>query len=166
MGTKNCSELMAVEEVADDVISQLDEQEIDEVRRHPSSTDMHFGLGSWIRNEYIYSGKMGPVLIADSVSSEITEAIAKKALPEYADLPLAVSLFSGPMEAYASAHRYFVDRDVLKMVDSVKSHYDALAASEAEFDAIRGGESTGRPTSMMRLGILLGASAEKPRIYS
>ena len=56
---------------------------------------MHFGLGRWIRNEYVHNGKMGLVFIADNVSSEITQAIAKKVLPEYADFPLTVSLFSG-----------------------------------------------------------------------
>lgn len=128
---------MSAEEVVDDVILQLDDQAIDRVRHHPSSTDMHFGLGLWIRNEYIHSGKMGPVFMADNVSSEITKAIAKKALPEYANFPLAVSLFSGLRGVYVSAHRYFIDRDMAKMVDAISAHYDALSAAETEFEAVR-----------------------------
>lgn len=137
MGIQKANEFMTVEEVADDVISQLEDQAIDQVRHYPSSTDMHFGLGMWIRNEYIYTGKMGPVVMADSLSSEITEAIAKKLLPEYADFPLAVSLFSSLRDAYVSAHRYFVDRDISGMTGIISCHYDILAAAEVEFEAAR-----------------------------
>lgn len=137
MDIVNDNEFMTVEEVVDDVISQLEDQAINQVRHHPSSTDMHFGLGMWIRNEYIHTGKMGPVVIPDNVSSEITEGIAKKLLPEYAKYPLAVSLFSGLRSVYVSAHRYFVDRDISKMTDVISRHYDALSAAEVEFEVAR-----------------------------
>lgn len=144
MGTIDTRGPMTVEEVADEVISQLDSQTIDQIRNHPSSTDMHFGLGLWIRNEYIHSGKMGPVFMADDVSSEITGIIASKVLPEYADYPLAVSLFDWPRSAYVSAHRYYLDRDASKMVEAIDAHYGALAESNRRFELIR--ERNDRPS--------------------
>lgn len=72
MGNQETQKIMTVEEVANEVISRLDHKEIDDIRCHPSSTDMHFGLGLWIRNEYIHSGKMGSVYMPDELSSKIT----------------------------------------------------------------------------------------------
>ncbi len=137
MDTQKDNEFMTVEEVANDVVAQLKDQAIDRIRHHPSSGDMHFGLGMWIRNEYIYPGKMGSVILADSVSSEVTTAVAKKVLPEYADFPYAVSLFSSLGEAYISAHRYFIDRNISRMTEAISRHYDALAAAEVGFEAVR-----------------------------
>lgn len=136
MSNRGTQKPMTVEEVADEVISRLDSKEIDSIRHHPSSTDMHFGLGLWIRNEYIHSGKMGSALIADDISSEITKTIAAKLLPEYADFPLAVALFDWPRSVYASAHRYYLDHDLSKMVAAVRAHYEPLADAEAKFGSI------------------------------
>lgn len=137
MDNPETQKTMTIEEVADDVISQLDSKEIDSIRHHPSSTDMHFGLGLWIRNTYIHSGKMGSVLMADELSSKITETVASKVLPEYADFPFAIALFDWPCSAYASAHRYYLDRDMSKMVAAIRAHYELLADAEAKFESVQ-----------------------------
>lgn len=137
MNKQDAQSPMTVEEVANEVISRLDSQSIDQIRHHPSSSDMHFGLGLWIRNTYIHNGKMGPVFMADHVSSEITELIATKALPEYADFPLAVTLFNWYFNAYVSAHRYYIDRDISKMIEVIRTHYKLLENAEKQLESTK-----------------------------
>ena len=94
---------MTIDEVVDDAIAQLDETQIDDIRRRPSPTRMHFGLGLWIRNNYIHSGRMGTVSSPDSLSWTVTEEIARKLLPEYAPYPLAFALLDDGYGALQSA---------------------------------------------------------------
>lgn len=128
---------MTVEEVANEVISRLGDQDIDCIRHRPSSSSMHFGLGLWIRNEYIYSRKMGSAGEPDSVSSKITQLIASKLLPEYAEFPLVVALFDQSRSTFTSAHRYYLDRDLSKMIDAIRAHYEPLAKAEEKLESIK-----------------------------
>jgi hypothetical protein len=127
---KHC---MTIDEAVEDVIAQLDEEEIDDVRRYPSPTRMHFGLGLWIRNNYVHSGRMGTVSSPDSLSWTVSEEIARKLLPEYAPYPLAFALLDDGYGALQSAHRFCLDRGVTTMVDAIDRHYPALEAAERDF---------------------------------
>lgn len=124
---------MTIDEVVDDVIAQLDETQIDDIRRHPSSTRMHFGLGLWIRNNYVRSGRMGTVSSPDSLSWTVTEKVARKLLPEYAPYPLAFALLDDGYGAFQSAHRFCLDCRAATMVDAIGRHYPALEAAERDF---------------------------------
>lgn len=124
---------MTINEVVDDVITQLDETQIDDIRRHPSSTRMHFGLGLWIRNNYVHSGRMGTVSSPDSLSWTVTEKVARKLLPEYAPYPLAFALLDDGYGAFQSAHRFCLDCRATTMVDVIGRHYPALEAAERDF---------------------------------
>lgn len=137
MNNQEAQESMTVEEVANEVISRLGDQGIDRIRHHPSSSCMHFGLGLWIRNEYIHSGKMGFVVEPNSASSEITGLIASKVLPEYAEFPLAVELFDQSRTIFISAHRYYLDRDISKMTSAIRAHYELLAKAEEKLESTK-----------------------------
>ena len=124
---------MTIDEVVDDVITQLDETQINDIRRHPSSTCMHFGLGLWIRNNYVHSGRMGTISSPDSLSWTVTEKIARKLLPEYASYPLAFALLDDGYGALQSAHRFCLDCRATTMIDEIGRHYPALEAAERDF---------------------------------
>ena len=124
---------MTIDEVVDAVIAQLDETQVNDIRRHPSPTRMHFGLGLWIRNNYVHSGRMGTVSSPDSLSWTVTEEIARKLLPEYAPYPLAFALLDDGYGALQSTHRFCLDRRATTMVDVIGRHYPALEAAERDF---------------------------------
>lgn len=152
---KHC---MTIDEVVDDVITQLGETRIDDIRRHPSPTRMHFGLGLWIRNSYVHSGRMGTVSSPDSLSWTVTEEIARKLLPEYAPYPLAFALLDDGYGALQSAHRFCLDCRATTMVDAIDRHYFALEAAERDFRKRR--ESFDRSA-----GTLEGRSRELDETY-
>lgn len=124
---------MTIDEVVDAVIAQLDETQVDDIRRHPSPTRMHFGLGLWIRNNYVHGGRMGTVSSPDSLSWTITEKVARKLLPEYAPYPLAFALLDDGYGALQSAHRFCLDCRATTMVDAIGRHYPVLEAAERDF---------------------------------
>lgn len=137
MDNQEVQKPMTVEEVANEVIARLGDQEINRIRHHPSSSSMHFGLGLWIRNEYIHSGKMGFAGEPDSVSSEITQLIASKLLPEYAEFPLVFELFDQSRTIFISAHRYYLDRDLSKMTAAIRAHYESLVKAEEKLESTK-----------------------------
>lgn len=149
---------MTINEVVDDVITQLDETQIDDIRRHPSSTRMHFGFGLWIRNNYVHSGRMGTVSSPDSLSWTVTEKVARKLLPEYAPYPLAFALLDDGYGAFQSAHRFCLDCRATTMVDVIGRHYPALEAAERDFRMQR--ESFDRPARTLE-----GCSRELDETY-
>lgn len=130
LSEKHC---MTIDEVVDDVIAQLNETQVNDIRRHPSPTRMHFGLGLWIRNNYVHSGRMGTISSPDSLSWTVTEKIARKLLPEYAPYPLAFALLDDGYGALQSAHRFCLDCRATTMVDAIDRHYFALEAAERDF---------------------------------
>lgn len=93
------------EEVADDVIANLGEDDIERIRLNPVAIDYHFGLCLYIRNKYIHSGEVELVGEPDHMSGEIMRVIIRKLLAEYDSHPLALALIDRD-HALASIHRY------------------------------------------------------------
>ena len=61
-----------VEYVAQDVLLQLSDEDKDFLLEHPDPIDHHFGLGLYIRNNYIHGKKLGFfVFRPDSLSTTI-----------------------------------------------------------------------------------------------
>lgn len=61
-----------VEYVAQDVLLQLSDEDKDFLLEHPDPIDYHFGLGLYIRNNYIHGKKLGFfVFRPDSLSTTI-----------------------------------------------------------------------------------------------
>lgn len=81
-----------LENVADEVIGELNDEEVRYVRLNPQIFVHHFGLALYIRNKYIYSGKIGFQGEPDNVSSEIMRIVIRKVLPEYDEIPLLLDL--------------------------------------------------------------------------
>ena len=67
-----------------EVFQGLSQEDRNHIFWHPNSTEHHFGLGLYIRNNYIH-GKDLPFayLQADSLSSEITARIASMIIDNY-----------------------------------------------------------------------------------
>ncbi len=92
------------EEVADDVIANLSDDDIERIRLNPVTSHYHFGLCLYIRNRYIHSGEVELVDDPDRMSSKIMKVIIRKLLSEYDNYPLVLSLIDHD-SAFASVHR-------------------------------------------------------------
>ena len=68
-----------VERVSEDVLRDLTVGEKQYLRSHPDPYEHHFGLGMYIRNEYIHGKDIGFLaFMPDSLSAEIVEKIIDK----------------------------------------------------------------------------------------
>ena len=67
-----------VNRVADEVVAELDEKDKEYIRENPDSGKYHFGLGLYIRNEYIYGREQNFAIVfkePDDVSDDILKRI-------------------------------------------------------------------------------------------
>jgi hypothetical protein len=134
MGEFDQKELLGCNQVIDEIIEGLSDAGAQAIRENPSPDTMHFGLGLYIRNKYIYSGRMGwshgdP----DAMSSDITREVSRRLLPEYDAYPLAFDL-AGSMGIYHSVHEYAFGHglsDVL--MDCVERHYSVLSSAQESY---------------------------------
>lgn len=131
------ADCMTSEQVIEEVLAGLSDKDIQTIRTHPSSSEMHFGLGLYIRNKYIHSGRMiwtrRDRRDPDVMSSAITEEIARRLLPEYNDYPLAFKL-AGGFGIYPSVHNYAFSLGVGDaLIRCVARHYLALASADEDF---------------------------------
>ena len=74
-----------LEAIADQCLSELDEENKQAIRNEPDAIMLHFGLGSYIRNTYIYPQKAFnngvdpfPNLWTDDLSLNVTKIIIDK----------------------------------------------------------------------------------------
>lgn len=136
MCASDSSGCMSAEQVIQEVMAKLDDREIRAIRQNPSSAYMHFGLGLYIRNTYIHSGRMGDSLRdPDSESSEITAEIARRLLPEYESYPLAFNL-AGDDGIFHSVHAYACSLGLVPLLmRCVERRYSILADAEKKIDS-------------------------------
>lgn len=119
-------EKTSIEAIYESALVTLDDETLQAIRLNPSITDMHFGLGLYIRNRFIHSGKPGYVRDPDSTSSAVLRMLVEKVLPEFASLPLFYSRIKHgpvyeafqycvavknrvPVEEVASGYRHLVE---------------------------------------------------------
>ena len=72
----DAEERLFVERVAEEVIEGLSSEDREYMIANPEPYEYHFGLGTMIRNRYIYGKELNfPVLMADDLSHEVIKEI-------------------------------------------------------------------------------------------
>lgn len=73
-----------VDWAANDVLTKLDNKEKEYIFLHPDSTTHHFGLGMWVRNNYIHGKELDfEFWHPDDLSSDITMRLASLIIENY-----------------------------------------------------------------------------------
>ncbi len=73
-----------VDRVAKDVLEKLNDKEKEYIFLHPDSTTHHFGLGLWVRNNYIHGKELDfECWHPDNLSSEIMDRVASLLISNY-----------------------------------------------------------------------------------
>ena len=71
-----------IEAIYESALVTLDDETLQSIRLNPSIASMHFGLGLYIRNQFIHSGILGYVSNPDSASGAVLRKLVAKVLPE------------------------------------------------------------------------------------
>ena len=67
-----------IQDTTKKVIAELTQKDKDFLLTHPDPSEHHFGLGLYIRNQYIHGKKLGFLYaFADDLSTEIVEMVIK-----------------------------------------------------------------------------------------
>mgnify|MGYP001771319671 CR=1 FL=1 len=115
-----------IEAIYESTLVTLDDETLQSIRLNPSTSDMHFGLGLYIRNRFIHSGILGYVSNPDSASGAVLRKLVERVLPEFASLPLFYNRIDfgpvydafrycitvksrAPVEEVARGYRYLVE---------------------------------------------------------
>ena len=113
-----------IEAIYESALVTLDDETLQSIRLNPSIASMHFGLGLYIRNQFIYSGIQGYVSNPDSASGAVLRKLVEKVLPEFASLPLFYNRIDfGPVY---DAFRYCITVKDRAPVEEVESCYRYL----------------------------------------
>ena len=111
----------------------LPESTFEQVRLHPSVTDMHFGLGLYLRNRFVHSGLLWSGVDPDNQSSGALRKLIEYCIPELNDYELVYSQIE--YGALHGAYRYCMEvRGRLPKAELTK-HYDLLLEAQSVADS-------------------------------
>ncbi|SDY92982.1 hypothetical protein [Tindallia californiensis] len=73
-----------IKHAAFNCIGQLSESDKESIRNNPDPTELHFGLGNFVRNEYIYDNKQIQFKYSseDDLSSKIIQTVISTLIKE------------------------------------------------------------------------------------
>lgn len=115
---------IAQENLFQSALVTLPEDTFEQVRLHPSTTEMHFGLGLYLRNKFVHSGLLWSGVDPDDQSSDATFRLIKYCIPELREFDLIYDELG--YGALYDAYRYCMEiRKVFPMAEFTK-HYDLL----------------------------------------
>ncbi len=123
-----------IEAVFQSAMATLPEEAIAEIRSAPSVTNMHFGLGLYLRNEFIHSGLLYCGIDPDNQSSAALEKLVRYCIPELAGYGLIFDRIGhGVLQ---QAWRYCAEIRGHVPIAELKLHYDLLLEAQEIKQAI------------------------------
>lgn len=115
---------IAEESLFQSALVSLPDETFKQIRLNPSTTEMHFGLGLYLRNRFVHSGLLWSGVDPDAQSSGATFKLIKYCIPEFRDYDLIYEeLGSGALYA---AYRYCMEVLGEFPKEEFTKHYEVL----------------------------------------
>lgn len=112
----------------------LGDETFEQIRLHPSTAVMHFGLGLYLRNQFVHSGLIScERRDPDSLSSAVLERLIKYCLPELAEHDLVYGRIE--RNPLYGAYRYCMTARGRFPKEELTRHYDILVEAKKLSDA-------------------------------
>lgn len=119
---------IAQESLFQSAMVTLPDETFEQVRLHPSTTEMHFGLGLALRNRFVHSGLLWSGNNPDNQSSEATLRLIKYCIPEFRDYDLVYDQLG--CGALYKAYRYCMEVRCSFPKKEFTEHYGILQEAE------------------------------------
>lgn len=119
---------IAQESLFQSALVTLPEDTFEQIRMHPSTTEMHFGLGLYLRNRFVHSGLLWSGVDPDNQSSGATFKLIKYCIPEFREFDLVYNELG--YGALYDAYRYCMEvRGELPLAEFTR-HYGLLREAQ------------------------------------
>ncbi len=105
-------------------LADLSDDLIEYIRLHPSANELHFTLGLYLRNKFIYPEEAYGAFDPDSLSDEIVHELIKRCIPEFKDYKLVYDQLES--EPLYSAYRYCLKVKGTFPLEEFTKHYNLL----------------------------------------
>ena len=119
---------IAQESLFQSAMVTLPDETFEQVRLHPSTTEMHFGLGLALRNRFVHSGLLWSGGNPDNQSSGATLRLIKYCIPEFRDYDLVYDQLGAG--ALYKAYRYCMEVRSSFPKKEFTEHYGILKEAE------------------------------------
>ena len=119
---------IAQESLFQSAMVTLPDETFEQVRLHPSTTEMHFGLGLALRNRFVHSGLLWSGVNPDDQSSGATLRLIKYCIPEFRDYDLVYDRLG--YGALYKAYRYCMEVRGSFPKKEFTEHYGILQEAE------------------------------------
>lgn len=129
----DCGRGNAQESLFQSAMVTLPDETFEQVRLHPSTTDMHFGLGLYLRNRFVHSGLLWSGVDPDNQSSGALRKLIEYCLPEFKSYDLIYDQIGhGPLY---HAYRYCMEVRRSFPKSEFTANYDILVEAQQIDDA-------------------------------